>query len=132
MRDLNRGPAHSRLGRRTFLGALISFGAFVGVPSFAADYPTRPIKLVVPFAAGGATDKIARVLGDHLGKRLGQPVVVDNKPGAGSTIGADFVAKSAPDGYTLLLATGGIAAAPAVMAKLPFDPQKDLDPVAVI
>ena len=76
--------------------------SMVGAPSFAQDYPTKPIKIVVPFAAGGPADIYARFIGARLTEALGQPVVVDDRPGAGSIIGTDAVAKSAPDGYTLL------------------------------
>ncbi|MBR1125695.1 tripartite tricarboxylate transporter substrate binding protein [Bradyrhizobium lablabi] len=96
-----------------------------------APYPNKPIRIVVPFAPGGSTDVLARRLGDKLAAAWGQPVVVDNKPGAGGTIGADFVAKSAPDGYTLLAGvTGSNAIAQALYAKLPYDVLKDFAPVS--
>lgn len=92
----------------------------------AADYPQRPIKIVVPFAAGGATDVLARMIGQKISPRLGQPVVVENKPGAASNLGARFVAKAAPDGYTLFLGTStGLAVNPHLYANLGFDPHKD-------
>ncbi len=98
----------------------------------AQPYPNRPIKLVVPFPAGGGTDIVARKLGEHLRQDLGQPVVVDNKPGASGNIGADSVARSAPDGYTLMLTAAPFAIAPAVFKGLSFDPVKDFEPVAQI
>jgi tripartite-type tricarboxylate transporter receptor subunit TctC len=99
-------------------------------PVSAADsYPVRPIRLVVPFAPGGGTDINARILADPIGKSLGQTVVVDNRPGAGSSIGCDIVAKSAPDGYTLLLGTISLTINAAVYKKLPFDVQRDLVPI---
>jgi tripartite-type tricarboxylate transporter receptor subunit TctC len=99
----------------------------------AQSYPTQPIKLVVPFAPGGGADILARVLGDPLSKRLGVPIVIENKPGAGATLGADIVAKSAPDGYTILLTTPGPQITnPYLMPKLPYDPDKDLLPVVML
>jgi tripartite-type tricarboxylate transporter receptor subunit TctC len=96
----------------------------------ALQFPERPLRLIVPFAAGGAADIVARAVGERLGKQLGQPVVVENKPGAGATIGADFVAKSAPDGYTLLYGTPGPQIVnPYLMKKLPYDPVNDFAPI---
>lgn len=97
-----------------------------------APWPARPITLVVPFAAGGGTDSIARDIAKTLAERLGQPVVVDNRGGAGGSIGAQAVAKAAPDGYTLLFATSTFATNAAVEPKLPYDPMKDFAPVAMI
>jgi len=97
--------------------------------SQAAQYPSKPIKLVIGFAPGGAADYVARAMSDAFAKALGQPVVVDNKPGSGSSIAADFVAKSPPDGYTLLIASpSSISVNPALNPKLPYAP-KDLTPV---
>ncbi|MET0678101.1 MAG: tripartite tricarboxylate transporter substrate binding protein [Bradyrhizobium sp.] len=96
-------------------------------------YPTKPINIVVPFAPGGSTDVLARRLGDKLAAAWGQPVVVGNRPGAGGTLGADFVAKSAPDGYTLLMGvTGSNAIAQALYPKLPYDTIKDFAPVSMM
>ena len=97
-----------------------------------APYPNRPIRLVVPFAPGGATDILARGIGQKLAERLGQGVVIDNKPGAGTTIGADFVAKAPADGYTLLFAPTPFAISQVMMARLPYDAQKDFTPVALL
>ncbi|WP_460480419.1 tripartite tricarboxylate transporter substrate binding protein [Comamonas humi] len=97
-----------------------------------APWPARPITLVVPFAAGGGTDSIARDIAKTLAERLGQPVVVDNRGGAGGSIGAQAVAKAAPDGYTLLFATSTFATNAAVEPRLPYDPVKDFAPVAMI
>jgi len=92
----------------------------------AQDYPSRTVRIVVPFPPGGNTDFVARLMADHLGKLWGKPVVVDNKPGAGGTVGTDFVAKSAPDGYTMQLAALATnATAPSVYPNLPYDPAKD-------
>ena len=92
-------------------------------------WPQKPVKLVVPFPAGGPTDVLARTVGDRLGARLGQPVVVENKPGAGGAIGTDLVAKSAPDGYTLVLATSSTHAVNPYLAKVPYDPERDFTPI---
>jgi tripartite-type tricarboxylate transporter receptor subunit TctC len=115
------------IGRRGFALALIVFalGARLG---HAQTYPTRPLRLIVPFAAGGAVDVLARLLAGKLSDQLGQPIVVENKPGAGGTLAADAVAKSAPDGYTILQNTNGAAIAPALHNALPFDAD-DLAPV---
>jgi len=91
----------------------------------AADYPVRPIRLVVAYAPGGTTDFAARVTAPKIGELLGQTVVVDNRPGAGSIIGTDLVAKGAADGYTLLMADTAFGIVPAIYAKLPFNVQKD-------
>lgn len=96
-------------------------------------YPNRPVKLVVPFSAGGSTDLVARSIAQEMTVRTGQPFVVDNKPGAGSTIGADFVAKAPADGYTLLLGTiSSHATAVGLYPKLPYDPLKDFAPITEI
>lgn len=92
-------------------------------------WPNKPVRLVVPFAAGGSTDVIARMLGQKLAVLWGQPVIVDNRAGAGGNVGADVVAKSAADGYTLLMASGSITINPALYKKMPFDTKKDLVPI---
>jgi tripartite-type tricarboxylate transporter receptor subunit TctC len=97
----------------------------------AQGYPSKPVKLIVPFTAGSATDQIARVVGQELQVALGQPFVVDNKPGAQGTIAAEGVARSAPDGYTLMVSTNTPqAAAPALFKELRYDPVKDFQPIA--
>src|SRR5687768_6487239 len=97
----------------------------VAANAFAQSYSDRPVRIVVGFPPGGSSDTVARVVAQHLSPLLGQPVVVENKPGAGGVIGSDQVAKAAPDGYTLLLATAGHSTAAAMMQKLPFDAVKD-------
>ena len=98
----------------------------------AQAFPTRPIRIVVPFAPGGATDLIARVVGQKLTESMGQAVVVDNRPGASGMIGADAVAKAAPDGYTLLMAsTAEVAINPSLYPRMAYDPDKDLVPVTL-
>jgi len=99
------------------------------MPAHSQGYPVRPVKIVVPFPAGGPTDVLTRVLADKMGAQLGQPVVVENKPGAGGSIGADFVAKSTPDGYTLVMATASTHSIGPYLGKLPYDPVKDFTPI---
>jgi tripartite-type tricarboxylate transporter receptor subunit TctC len=101
-------------------------------PAHGDDYPSRPIHVVVPFSPGGAVDGPMRLIAQELGKRLGQPVVVENKPGAGATIGTEIVAKSAADGYTLLLASQTNAISATLYSKLPFDPVADFTPITLI
>jgi len=99
--------------------------------AFAQAWPNKPIRLVVNFPPGGAADQIARSVGVPLGEALGEPIVIENRPGANGNIGADAVAKSPPDGYTLLMSSGGaFSVNPHLYTKLPFDPVKDLVPVA--
>ena len=110
--------------------ALLSFvlgGA--ATAALAQAYPNKPIKLIVPFAPGGFTDVVARILGQKLSVSLGQPFVIENKAGAGSTIGTDFVAKAAPDGYTLVMVSTTHVISPAIYPKLPYDPIKSFTPV---
>ena len=108
-------------GHRHFLAALALTAIASLAPASAQDYPSKPIKIVVPFSPGASNDTLARITADALTPRLGQPVVVENKPGAGSAIGADFVAKSPADGYTFLwAASDGISVLPAVKQNLPY------------
>jgi tripartite-type tricarboxylate transporter receptor subunit TctC len=103
----------------------IAAGAFSGI-AFAQDYPNRPVRLIVAFAPGGATDFTARIIADRVQTILGQPIAVENKPGANGAIGAEYVAKSDPDGYTLFFTTvGAVAINPALRPDLPYDPLKD-------
>ena len=115
-------------------GALAALSlAAVSFAALAQDYPTRPLTFVVPFTPGAATDFLARLLGKELEERLGKPVVVENRPGAGTTIGSNSVAKAAPDGHTLLMATSSPMAINATLYKnLPFDPTSDFVPVAMV
>ena len=124
----------SHRGRRLALAALCLGAALVVQPAVAqTGYPQKPIRLVIPFPAGGATDIIGRSLALKLSTALGQQVVVDNKPGAGGVIGADTVAKAAPDGYTLVLATSSThSVGPAMSARMPYDAFKDFIPVVTV
>ena len=98
----------------------------------AADYPSHPIHLIVPYAAGGAADSIARILAKRIGKAIGQTIVIENRGGGGSIVGTEFVNKSEPDGYTLLLGQSGpISINPAVYKNLPYDPVKDFAPISM-
>jgi len=102
-----------------------------GTTASAADYPDHPVRLVVPFPAGGGADALARTIMPKVGEILGQPIVIDNRPGAGGNIGSEFVARAVPDGYTLLYGTNGTHAINQTLyGKLPFDPQRDFEPVS--
>ena len=112
---------------------LLVLGCLLALPQVQAQpqsYPTKPIRLVVPFAPGGSADAMARLLADQLRAQLGQPVIVDNKPGAGGNIGGDMVARAPADGYTVLIAASGpIVINPSLYSKMSYDPVKDLRPV---
>jgi tripartite-type tricarboxylate transporter receptor subunit TctC len=118
--------------RRLVLALAAATLAAVSAPASAQTYPEKPITLIVPFAAGGTTDVIARAIAERLQAALGQPVIVESKPGAGSTLGAEFVAKARPDGYTLLVGAVHHTIASSVYKKLGYDFQKDLTPVTVV
>lgn len=121
--------------RRTFMLATAAGASSLAFPSFAqtaANYPSKPIRLIVGFAAGGATDIVARIVATHLQAELKQSVIVENKPGGGSNIGADQVVRAAPDGYTLLMATIANATNMSIYKNLAYDTQRDLVPVSMI
>jgi tripartite-type tricarboxylate transporter receptor subunit TctC len=117
----------SRRWRVLLIGGL--FGAMVVAVAQAQPYPSRPIRLVIPFSPGGATDVPGRLITQKLAERFGQQIIVDNRPGAGSAIGSEIVARAQPDGYTLLLTGTPFAVIPALYPKLAFDPAKDFAPV---
>jgi len=122
-----------RLLCQSLLGVcLAASAAAVSAQGAAASYPSRPIKIVVPFAPGGTTDALARLVGQRMTQDWGQPVVVENKPGAGATLGADAVAKAAPDGYTLLMGAAHHTIAQNVYAKVPYHFGRDFAPVTVV
>ncbi len=111
---------------------LITIGVAFAASASAQTYPTKPITLVVPFAAGGPTDVPARLIANSMSKTLGQPVVVENKLGAGGTIAANYVSKAAPDGYTFLIHHNGMGTAPALYRKLPYNPLTDFEYVSQV
>ncbi len=114
------------------IGALVLAAAMLGSGPARAEYPERSITLVVPFAPGGANDVVARLIYQPLAEALGQPVVIENRGGAGGNVGAGVVARAPPDGYTLLLASSGFAVNPSLYAKVSYDPFRDFEPVADI
>lgn len=120
----------------TLRDVLAAFALALGIGAsplvLAQDWPAKPINLIVPFPSGGTTDVLARAMGDQLSKALGQPVIVENRPGAGATVGADYVAKAKPDGYTLLMGAVHHTIATSVYKKLPYSFEKDLAPVTPI
>ncbi len=98
----------------------------------ATPYPTKPVRLVVPFAPGGTNDILGRIIADKFAERLGQPIVVDNRAGANSVVGSEIVARSSPDGYTLLIVSAGLAVNPSIMRLLPYDTERDFAPVGLV
>ncbi|HAP26551.1 MAG TPA: ABC transporter substrate-binding protein [Achromobacter sp.] len=122
--------------KTSFLAVSLAFASTVGAvaPAVAQDaYPSRPLTLVVPFPPGGATDVLGRVVAQKLGQELGRTIVVENRAGAGTVIGASFVAKAAPDGYTLLVSSGTtFTVNPAIQANLPYDPVKSFEPIGIV
>jgi tripartite-type tricarboxylate transporter receptor subunit TctC len=118
--------------RITALLPLTFLASITIAPAASTDYPSRPVDLIVPFAAGGGTDLLARILSDGLSKRLGQSFIVLNRPGANTNIGTQTAIRSPPDGYTLVMASIGLAANPSLYKKLPFQPLADLAPISLI
>jgi tripartite-type tricarboxylate transporter receptor subunit TctC len=117
------------IGTRLALATFIAAAGLALSPAYAQPYPGKPIRIIVPYAAGGAVDVVARLVSAKLQDSLGQPVIVENRAGAGGNAGADAVAKSAPDGYTILQNTNGHAISPALYRNLPFDTARDFIPV---
>ena len=123
------------MGREVLRSALLLFlllGAACGFVHAQDAYPSKPIRLILPFPPGGGTDILGRLVAERLGARLGQPVVIDNRGGAGGNLGAEAAAHSAPDGYTLLLAATTLAISPSLYKKLAYDPVKDLAPIGLV
>jgi tripartite-type tricarboxylate transporter receptor subunit TctC len=116
------------------IGAVLSLCcvAAFGTQTLAQTYPTRSIRLVVPFGAGGGTDNLARIVEPHVSKALGQSFIIDNRPGGGSVIGMDAVVKSPSDGYTLVMTDTSIAVNPSLLKSMPYDALKDLEPVSLL
>jgi tripartite-type tricarboxylate transporter receptor subunit TctC len=122
------------MGIRT-RGVLMAVVTLVSAACALADaqqYPARPLRIVVPFAAGGASDVVARLLAQKLTESLGQPVIVDNRPGAGANIGIGIAAKAPPDGYTLLVSSSAFTVNPTLYSKIPYDPYKDFQPLTCV
>ena len=118
------------LGFRLLTGAVLTaLAASLSVPVAAQTYPSKPVRLIVPFAPGGFTDVVARILGQRLSVSMGQQFIIENKAGAGSTIGTDFVAKAAPDGYTLVMISTTHVISPWIYKSMPYDPIKGFVPV---
>src|SRR5262249_58148370 len=113
------------------LGAVLAIAASPG-HARAQDSPSRTVRIVAPYAPGGGVSLLAQTVGNKMSELMKQPVIVDNRPGAGGNLGADAVAKSAPDGYTLLMHTSAMSSAPSLYSKLPFDPVKDFAPVSMV
>jgi len=111
---------------------LLVAGLVVASSAFAQDYPNKPIRLIVPYGAGGGSDFVGRLVGQKLTEQMGQSVVVDNRPGAASLLGTELAARAAPDGYTLLLADSGFTINPAYYKNTKYDPLKDFDPITVV
>jgi tripartite-type tricarboxylate transporter receptor subunit TctC len=111
---------------------LLVLVALATAHAHADTYPSRPIRLIVPFAAGGLNDVVARLVAPHLERSLGQPVIIDNRPAASGIVGTDATAKAAPDGYTLLMVASSFTVVPATNSKLPYDPERDLAPIVMV
>lgn len=118
--------------KRVFTATLLATLAALALPAAAQSWPSKPVKIIVPFPAGGTSDVLARLIGQKLSESLGQPVLVDNKPGSSGNLGAEFVAKSAPDGHTLVLMDVGNLAISPSLYKLGFNVEKDFAPVAMV
>lgn len=118
--------------RRTVLAASMLAALLPAAQAGQAGYPDKPVKFVVPFPPGGITDRIARSLAEKMQESMGQPVVVENKAGAGATIGSDFVARAQPDGYTILMGSHASHAINATLMKLPYDPVKSFEPISLL
>ena len=118
--------------RLTIASLLAAWSVSATGPSLAQSYPDRPIRAIVPFPAGGVADAVARIVGQRLGDRLGRSIVIENRTGASGTLGAAVVAKSPPDGYTLLMTTGDFVTMTPIMPPLSFDPDKELIPITML
>lgn len=122
----------NRTGIALFVGSLFALGAMAAQGERGMDYPSRPIRLIVPFGPGGGSDYVGRLVAQKLAAQMGQTVVVDNRPGAASLVGTEIAARAAADGYTLCLCDVGFTIHPAYYKKTRYDPIKDFDPVMVV
>src|SRR6266480_2393449 len=107
-------------------------GIALGTSAYGETYPNRPVRLIVPFAAGGLNDVVARLIGPYLERSFGQPFIVENRPAASGIVGTDATAKATPDGHTLLMVASSFTVVPATHSKLPYDPERDLAPIAMV
>src|SRR4051794_6854328 len=121
----------SRIGT-ALIGACVALTPAAALAQSADAYPSKPIRLILPFPPGGGTDILGRLLAERLGTQLGQPVVVENRGGAGGNVGAEVAARSAPDGYTIVLVAPSLAISPSLYKKLAYDPIKDFSPVSLV
>ncbi|MEQ1867762.1 MAG: tripartite tricarboxylate transporter substrate-binding protein, partial [Micropepsaceae bacterium] len=120
------------MGHDLAIMVLVIFGAASVKPVAAQAYPIKPIRIIVPFAAGGSTDVIARVVGQKMAEGLGQQILIDNRPGAASSLGSEIAARVAPDGYTLLMGTPGLAINPTLYAGVNFHPVRDFAAITLM
>jgi tripartite-type tricarboxylate transporter receptor subunit TctC len=125
-------PSRRNRLRRWLLAVVAAAAVGTSDTAAAQSYPTHPIRLIVPFAAGGLNDVVARLIGPHLERSLGQPVIVDNRPAASGIVGTDAVAKAPPDGYSLLMVASSHTVVPATKSKLPYDAERDLAPIIMV
>lgn len=124
---------NNKMLEQILIATSVAFFSLIQMPAFAQNFPTKPIRFIVPYPPGGPLDTIARLTGQQVSQRLGQPVIIDNKPGAGGNLGADAVAKSAPDGYTILMgAVATHAINPTLYKKMPYDAAKDFAPITLL
>jgi tripartite-type tricarboxylate transporter receptor subunit TctC len=129
--DYSQLAQQSSVSAAAIFGAALVIGAAIA-PVWAQPYPSKPIRYVVPFPPGGTIDIVGRIMGQKLAERFGQPVVIDNHPGAGGNVGYEFVAKARPDGYTIVINSAGLAISPSLYKKLNFDPIRDFAPVSLV
>lgn len=131
---MNNMLAHAAAGARPVMGLMLAAVFFAAAaPAWSQSYPMRPIRMIVPFTPGAGTDVVARAVAAKIGPVLGQNVIVENRPGAGGTVGSEFVANSPKDGYTILMGnTSTLAIAPSLYRKLSYDPMRDFAPVALV
>src|SRR6201987_6544159 len=120
-----------RLGIRSLALVVMALAASAA-RAHADTYPNRPVRLIVPFAAGGLNDVVARLVAPYLERSLGQPFIIDNRPAASGIVGTDATAKAMPDGHTLLMVASSFTVVPATHPKLPYDPERDLAPIAMV
>jgi len=123
---------HHQGPRAWWLGLALASALWANAVAQTAPYPQRPIKVIVPYAVGGATDVLTRVVSDAVSRSIGQPLAIENRAGAGVVVGSQFVAKSAPDGYTLLATTSAHSINPTLFKRLPYDSDKDFEPIAIL